>query len=485
MPLSATVPSMEKLVQQKKAKYTADAVDAARFISGGKIRVGCTVAESGLRLTVFGRAYALEYPGDDWKKLPDGLKEFLADNIAFLTTAHLPVMLPISRIEYETAHPLFKSFFYQCLLENVPFSADMDKKPVAQYMRRFMNAEYAFGDYDIKMPRQKKPELEDKAVVTFSFGKDSLATYAVLKELGIGCILANFEEADVPLEVAHKRRLSSSFEKEFDPIHRVKNEFSLIHDWRHFAVPKTEWGYGHLITEYCLESVPFAIENKARYIAFGNEKSCSESYHGAEGFRCYPVFDQTHRWMVQLSTISRMLTGASVVSVIEPLNDLALMKLLHQRYPGIAKYQMSCFPDENQRYSTKSRWCGHCSKCARIFIFMKALGISPEKLGFQHDMLQKEFSGYFSIFNAMADNAVMGWDRSQASKEEQLFAFYLAIRQGAKGQLMDAFRAQFYSDVQEREDELYKKFFGIHSSITMPPELKEKVLSIYREALNE
>ena len=86
-----------------------------------------------------------------------------------------------------------------------------------------------------------------------------------------------------------------------------------------------------------------------------------------------------------------------VVSLIEPLYELAVVKILHNRYPDLGKYQMSCFPDENE-YGKHHHWCGHCSKCARIYIFLKANGILPKRIGFKNDMLMLKYKHLYSLF---------------------------------------------------------------------------------------
>jgi len=51
--------------------------------------------------------------------------------------------------------------------------------------------------------------------------------------------------------------------------------------------------------------------------------------------------------------------------------------------------------------------------------------------------------------------------------------------------LVKEFESRFLDEAQAREDELYKTFFGIHESITLPSEVKNNVMSIYKEALND
>jgi hypothetical protein len=38
-------------------------------------------------------------------------------------------------------------------------------------------------------------------------------------------------------------------------------------------------------------------------------------------------------------------------------------------------------------------------------------------------------------------------------------------------------------EAKAREDELYKTFFGIHEAITLPENIKNKAIGIYKEVL--
>jgi hypothetical protein len=169
-----------------------------------------------------------------------------------------------------------------------------------------------------------------------------------------------------------------------------------------------------------------------------------------------------------------------VGSLVEPLHEIAIIKILHHRYPEIGKYQMSCGEVEVEKI--ENRWCQNCSKCARIYIFLLANGIDPKKVGFKVDMLDLKYKNKFSVFNGKNEKTY-GYDKSLLGRDEQLLAFLLAFERGVKGKLIEIFKKNYLKEAKEREKELRKKFFGIHSTRTLPEELKDKVLKIYREEL--
>ncbi|MDH4292366.1 MAG: hypothetical protein OEV56_07155, partial [Dehalococcoidia bacterium] len=60
----------------------------------------------------------------------------------------------------------------------------------------------------------------------------------------------------------------------------------------------------------------------------------------------------------------------------------------------------------------------------------------------------------------------------------------LAARKGAQGGLIEEFKASpLYHEAKNREEELCKTFCSVYDPISVPHELKKKVLSIYREEI--
>jgi len=166
------------------------------------------------------------------------------------------------------------------------------------------------------------------------------------------------------------------------------------------------------------------------------------------------------------------------MSVIEPLNDIAVMMVLNHRYPNVAKYEMSCFTETEA--GRDYRWCQQCSVCCKMYLLLVALGIDPKRVGLKKNMLTKENEGFFSLFGG---KTVSTYALTGQGRDEQLFAFYLAYKRGDRSDLVQEFNERFLEEAKEREDELYQLFFGVHESITMPPKIRDRVVSIYREEL--
>ena len=151
----------------------------------------------------------------------------------------------------------------------------------------------------------------------------------------------------------------------------------------------------------------------------------------------YPAYDQSHLWTVHINQITHMFSGHSVNtgSLIEPLMDMMIQRILVNRYPEIAKYQMSCFT-ENE-FGRDYRWCQHCSVCAKMYLLCVGSGIDPKSIGLKNDMLRKEFKAFYTLFGGKSN---LTYANTEIARDEQLFAFYSATKKGVKGDLIDEFK---------------------------------------------
>ena len=79
----------------------------------------------------------------------------------------------------------------------------------------------------------------------------------------------------------------------------------------------------------------------------------------------------------------------------------------------------------------------------------------------------------------------MTYAHTQVGLDEQLFAFYLAAKRGVKASMVEDFKASpLFQEAKDREEELHKTFCTLHTSISVPKELRNKINSIYKEELD-
>jgi len=439
--------------------------------------------EDGIEILLRGSKYTLQYPDTIWRDYPKDARDVLFDNLVYAETVHLPLTLRKRELKYEISPPYFQTYFFQNMVYDLPSCADVDGTKTSELLKEFMNVKTTFSNNEIKFPSHMEETREDSSVVSISFGKDSLLTWAVCRELGLNPQLCYVVEPLLTYEEKHKMVLAEDFNKEFGvKLNKIVHTAGHLRDGIRLGVGKTEIGWGLQSTEYALMILPIAHKFQARYILIGNEQSCAEHYYDKEGYICYPAYDQSHIWTKQIDSITRQMTGGGVrtMSVIEPLNDIAVVYTLYKRYPEVAKYHMSCFVETEA--GRDKRWCQDCSVCSKMYLLIVASGFDPKTVGLERNMLTEDCRDYFSLFGG---SSVQTYALTGRGRDEQLFAFYLAWKNGDKSDLVKDFENRFLEEAKGREDELYKTFFGLHESITMPSHINREAMSIYKEALSD
>ncbi len=448
------------------------------------LEVKSSLTRNGISTTVLNKKYFVRYNTKCWKNYKQSMKNFLSDNVSFLGSFHLPIFFGDNNIKFNTSEPLIKPWIYQMMTKYIPYSSDADKISTSQFLIKFLNLEFEFNDSNIKLP-ENDFDVEERALINFTFGKESLVTLGICDEIGLENNLVYFESPTSRIETKIKRGYSLIFSKRFNKkINRVRTNFYDLCDAANFNKNQTEWGYGNELTQYAIQSLPIINENKTKFIIFGNEKSCNDFYINSEGYKSYPVFDQSSDWTKELNNMIRIITNnkTSVFSIVEPINELAVIKILHNRYKNLGRFQFSCFPD-NHLLPSENAWCHSCTKCLRNFVFLKAIGIDVTSVGFKENLFGKKYTNMFSLFNGTTKHGIP-YDDSGLNRDEILFAFYLAYKRGESGHAISLFKQKYLDEAKQREDELYKEFSGIFNSRTMPSEIKSKVVSIFKEELS-
>jgi hypothetical protein len=450
----------------------------------GIAKISSLVNEQGVQVKINNKIIKMRYPKGIWARFPKIHKEILSQNIAYGLTFHFPYLFPtLKKMFYNIPVPLSEAFLFKSFSLSLPSTAIMQYQHenasfTSNLLRRLFEVEYTFSNKKTSIPPYNRTSFSDHAIMPFTFGKDSLLTFALSRELGIKIHPVYISEPDYPYEEVIKKMLATPFRKEFkEKIYFLNNNLGALRE------PKGWFGWELQLTHYSMMLLPYVYAKRAGYILFSNEQSCDDVITDKDGFRCNPVYEQSHSWLLQNSLMTSIIGGnsLSIGSLIEPLYEIAIMKILHKRYPAIAKYQSSC--DVEIKPKNNGRWCQSCSKCGRIYIFLLALGINPKKVGFTYNLLANKYRSLFSIFSSKKIKAY-GFDQSQAGKDEQIFAFYLAYKKGIRGPLISEFSRKFLKYAVKNERLFRRKFFGIHTHKTVPAAFKSKVLRIYHQELD-
>ncbi len=454
-----------------------------RIKVNGVAKVAARVLDRGFLVKINDKTIRLRYPPSIWGRFPKTHQKILTQNMVFGLTFQLPYLYTtVRKMLYSMPVPLSESFFFKGLAMALPSTAIMqsqkDQRVTSNLLRKLYDIDYVFSSHKADIPPYNRTSMSDRAIMPFTFGKDSLLTFALARELGIRVYPVYISEPYSPYEEVAKKLLSEPFRREFHTqINFLRNTLGVLRE------PSGWFGWELQLTQYSLMLLPYVYARRAGYILFSNEQSCDDTVMDEDGFRFNPVFEQSHGWLLQNSMMASVIGGnsLSIGSLLEPIHEIAIIKILHTRYPAIAKYQTSC--DLPEKPKTEGRWCENCSKCGRMYIYLLAHGISPKTVGFKRDLLRSKYHHIYMIFSTSRIKE-FGYDQSELGKNEQILAFYLAYKRGFRGPVMSTFVRKYLTYAKKHEKALRQNFFGIHSTRTIPQDIKAKVVRIFHQELD-
>jgi creatinine amidohydrolase/Fe(II)-dependent formamide hydrolase-like protein len=259
----------------------------------------------------------------------------------------------------------------------------------------YLQAELVFPDGDAAITASWETS-PDKVAVLSSGGKDSLLTYGLLDE--IGCEVH-------PLFVNESGR----------------HWFTALNAWRHFkeAIPHSSkvWTDADRLFAWMLSHLPFIRDDYSRVradiypvrlwtvavfifgvlplvrrrgigrVTIGNEFD-SSSRQNHSGITHYAaVYDQS-RWFDEALTryYQRKNWNITQFSILRPLSELLIEKVLTERYPHLQKLQMSCHAAHVE--DDRVHPCGKCEKCRRVVGMLVALGADPTQCGYSQQQIR-------------------------------------------------------------------------------------------------
>ncbi len=447
-----------------------------------KIRVDSTILQNGIVTVVNGKKYHTVYPRIVWKKFPKSLRQIFADTVAQFFTAHFALQ-PNNSLFLMFPQPYARSLFHHGLLYSLPEA--VLEFPEAGFttvnlLKEAYNSEFRMQFFGTPYPVRKTnpPRIApNTCIIPFSFGKDSLFTFAISRELDLKSYPYFFLEPTSPYENKNKRKLRLSFMKEFSvPIHLIRTDIGMLRDSGGLM-----WGWDMLLTQYTLLLFPYLFAQRPQYLFWSNEQSTSELEKNPEGYLVNPTHEQSSSWTLHLNNLLRSFSlNTTVSSIVEPLHELVILYLLHHRFPEIGKYQLSCFNDTDKPIN--KRWCGDCFECARIYIFLLAIGIHPERVGFKDNMLDYSKKKLYYLFDEKDRGIHL--NIIFQSYTERILSFLFAYRRGVRGALITLFEKQLLSDVLKQEKQLAAKIFRVYEPKTIPENLRKRVLPFYRTEVN-
>ena len=428
---------------------------------------------------------SLVFPKEVWRQFPKTNRRKLLDNVAYIFTAHLPFLLKGNiRTEYNTCYP------HSFLWANISFMRNLTAywyllkskrgSHTSSMLKTLLNSRSIFAPTRDVIP-EFPTTIDEKVLIPFSFGKDSFLTYYLAKEIDLKPTLIWFNDPiDEGYEGKHKKILYKRFKKV------IKEDFYIIDNPLGSLREKGEgwFGWELAITSWLLLSIPFAYKHKTGYVIVSNEKSTNSFFYDKDGIRVLPDYEQSAQATEELSLLSQALTEGEVytTTLLQGINEVGIIAVLKKRYyQNTFNFLMSCWSETES--GKEKKWCGNCSKCARIYLYLAACDVNPIKeAGFKDNMFLAKHRKLYNVFGEHASGT--GWDAFGLNDDEQAFAFFLCSLRGIKAPLVQSFEKNIYfREVKDNFGKFLDEFYGLHPEDLTPLEWKTKIRKILNSEL--
>lgn len=109
------------------------------------------------------------------------------------------------------------------------------------------------------------------------------------------------------------------------------------------------------------------------------------NYHGITHYNA--LYDQSRYFDEALSQyFQKKDYGIHQLSIIRPLSEVLIEKILSERYPHLLQHQTSCHATHLEGSRVKP--CGLCEKCRRIVCMLTALGSDPHLCDYSDEQIR-------------------------------------------------------------------------------------------------
>ncbi len=248
-----------------------------------------------------------------------------------------------------------------------------------------------------------------------SGGKDSLLTYGLLDEIGCETHPVFINESGrhwftalnayrhFSAVVPNTARVWTNSDRLFSWMLRhlpfVREDFANV---RSDEYPIRLW----TVAVFIFGALPLARKRGAGRLLIGDEYDTTVRtvYQGITHYD--GLFDQSRYFDHAMTRyFQRKGWGIAQFSVIRPLSEFLILKILAERYPELQRHQTSCHATHKE--ADRIRPCGRCEKCRRIVGMLTALGADPKACGYTEEQIR----------NCLADLAAQGVHQETAGAE--------------------------------------------------------------------
>jgi creatinine amidohydrolase/Fe(II)-dependent formamide hydrolase-like protein len=234
-----------------------------------------------------------------------------------------------------------------------------------------------------------------KHAILSSGGKDSLLSFGLLKEIGqdIHPIFINESGRHWFTALNGYRYFAANYSE----TSKVWTNTDRLFAWmlRHFPFVRRDFTRIRsddypirlwTVAAFLFGALPLLKKRQIGRLVIGDEFDTTNrtSYKGIVHYNGY--YDQSRYFDNALTRyFYRKGWNISQFSLLRPLSELLIEKILYERYPFLQRNQMSCHAThikDNRVFP-----CGRCEKCRRIVGILKAIGGDPANCGYTQEQI--------------------------------------------------------------------------------------------------
>jgi creatinine amidohydrolase/Fe(II)-dependent formamide hydrolase-like protein len=377
------------------------------------------------------------------------------------------------RFLQDMARNTAREIYVKKFLEPNPFLLAPATGLPAVQRSSYVRAKLVFPD---ALPRRARAARwardRSRHAVLSSGGKDSLLSFGLLRELGLPTDAIYVNESG-----RHWFTALNAFrhmERAFPGTARVWTNADRLFAWMLRRLPFVRRDFQDVrsdeypirlwtVAVFLFGALPLMRKRGLARLVIGDEIDTSRRATHA-GIPHYDgLFDQS-RWFDDAMSrfFARKGWGVAQFSILRPLSELLIQKILVQRYPELQEHQVSC----HATHSTGGRAlpCGVCEKCRRIVGMLLAVGADPTRCGYTAAQ----------VADALAQLAQKGVAQEAETAEQVLWML--------QGQGRWQPSAQDVRPPRERPEALALRFDPERSPMDdIPVDLRAPLYGIYRQ----
>jgi hypothetical protein len=257
--------------------------------------------------------------------------------------------------------------------------------------------------------------------VLLSCGKESLLSLGLLREARGQAVAVNLES---PMPGSHDHEsvfraqaLAALGRTQGVTVRRVRSDIRAT--WRNnYAVSSGGTASVNELADcfiYPSAALPVAYQHRLPWLVLGSEWG---EHHvpvrSPGGWRFDRYFSLAGVAIAAVGRLWEIRYGIGYTSVIQPISQYLVQRILLRRYPDLAAFQHSCY-----RARADARACQLCEKCARVSAMALAAGADPAIIGM-------DVNRVFSRWNATAVELEGGRADTHYASMNDLIRFALA-----------------------------------------------------------